>query len=264
LSDEPTLIDSIVLFIDSLGSTDAAVGNGAERRLIQLSAAVRRAHEVALWGSEVDRPAGFEVASFTDNLVVGFPIRPGDDIESVYSQALTTASMYQLALALEGVFVRGGLARGGLWMDDLMVYGPGLISAYRLEVDHAVYPRIILHDDVAELASTHVHQYYGGDFSRSPQGKSLLFGWDNRCLVNYLSAFEVMGSVEENAHLHKLAVQAQLVETRGIPRVHEKFVWLANYHNHFCESRGLEDFMIGKSYRHLDFFGFGEWRLAQP
>jgi hypothetical protein len=149
-------------------------------------------------------------------------------------------------------------------MDNLMVFGPGLMAAYRLETQEAIYPRIVLQDSVADLAFHHVHEYYGGDFEHAPQGEYLTFGWDHKCFVNYLSASEILGSSLETVQFHKRAVEQALLDTRTSPRVHEKFVWLANFHNHYCDLKGLTNEIIGTSYRHLEFFSLSEWRKNEP
>ena len=251
-------MDSIVVFIDSLGSRAAANHEEAQDRLARISSALRRAHEVALVGLD-NGPAGFDVVSFTDNLVVGYPIGPHDDLESIYGAAITTSAMYQLALSLEGIFCRGGIGRGGLWMDDLLVFGPGLVSAYELESRHAVYPRVVLAPEVAALAQDHVHAYYGSDFEESPQGTYLCGDSDGFCIVSYLAAAELLGDLRSIVALHADRVRSALSENKREPRIHEKFVWAVHYHNFVCVAYGLDDLTIAAEEYPLELVAFERW-----
>ena len=55
-------------------------------------------------------------------------------------------------LAFLGVFFRGAIARGGLYHDDNMCFGPALIEAYELESKNAIYPRVILDNKLIQDA----------------------------------------------------------------------------------------------------------------
>lgn len=48
------------------------------------------------------------------------------------------------SLLLNGYFVRGAVVRGKLYHDDKMVFGDGLVEAYRIEQEVAKYPRIVI------------------------------------------------------------------------------------------------------------------------
>lgn len=153
--DEPKLVDSYVTFLDALGSEALLTGTPAavEARFQRFRRAWARAVELS--GAKSLPVAS---AAFSDNIVVGIPL-VGADGEDALRLVIEVAADFQLLLAVEGILCRGGLARGLTWIDDALVFGPGLIDAYNLERRQAHYPRIVLDDEVARAAATYADQY---------------------------------------------------------------------------------------------------------
>ncbi len=52
-----------------------------------------------------------------------------------------------------GFLIRGGISIGRLFHSDNFIFGDALIKAYELESKYAKYPRIILDDEVIEIAT---------------------------------------------------------------------------------------------------------------
>ncbi len=53
-------------------------------------------------------------------------------------------AFYQIAAAMQGFLLRGGITVGQIIHDDECVFGPGLNRAYELESKIATYPRFVL------------------------------------------------------------------------------------------------------------------------
>jgi hypothetical protein len=51
-------------------------------------------------------------------------------------------------LLAEGILTRGGIVQGDAYHRDRVLFGPGIIEAYKLESDVAKYPRILVEDRV--------------------------------------------------------------------------------------------------------------------
>ena len=49
-------------------------------------------------------------------------------------------------MALEGLFVRGGVSVGEFYINEDIVFGPALLDAHNTESNLACYPRIVLDD----------------------------------------------------------------------------------------------------------------------
>jgi len=96
--------------------------------------------------SETDREEEFEnrfvgwvQKVFTDNIVIGLPMRSGET-ENEFGHILMSVIEFQLKFALRGYFVRGGLDFGDLAMDDSLVFGLPILEAHRLECSVAKVP----------------------------------------------------------------------------------------------------------------------------
>jgi len=138
----------VVAFYDVLGWRNhiERAGQRAEqigllRRLILKTARTAR----------MDRGLDLRVSTFSDNVVV--TQKPG----TATPQLLMQLAIWQLAGAVNGFLLRGGVTIGNIIHEDEVVFGPGLNRAYYLESKIAVYPRIVLDElcikDFGELGS---------------------------------------------------------------------------------------------------------------
>ncbi len=176
--------------------------------------------------------------SFTDNVVLAHP-QYSDDMEAEFGPILDGISAYQLDMALNGFFIRGGLAVGQLFIDDNSAYGAALLEAHRLESNVAVNPVVVLCDKTMELVDRHV-RYYSGE--SAPQFQDVLRGPDGRYFLNYLAAcaeWDDDGDLQldvASLRLHKQQIESSLEAYASVPAVFAKFAWLASYHNYFCDT----------------------------
>lgn len=134
----------VVAFIDVLGSCKKIL-NSEEESLNTVHSSYEEA--VKYMGSifdkkmlERNRP---RVRIFSDNIIVFAPVI-NDDINIAFMDVLILTSMIQTEFLSKGYLVRGGIAYGAFFADDIMVWGKALISAYNIENKIAVFPRIVL------------------------------------------------------------------------------------------------------------------------
>jgi hypothetical protein len=136
---DPTYERRVVIFYDVLGwrSRIAEVGNrvaelGKLRRLIlrhTRSLPIRPIHEL-------------KFSTFSDNIVI--TQKASEETPRLIMQI----AFLQVAAAMEGFLLRGGMTVGEIIHDDECVFGPGLNRAYELETKVAVYPRFVLDPNV--------------------------------------------------------------------------------------------------------------------
>lgn len=81
-----------------------------------------------------------EATMFSDSIVLSHTI---DEDFDFYSFVLYIAEL-QMELLKNGIIVRGGIEIGNLYHDKFFVFGDGLIAAFKLEHDRAIYPRILV------------------------------------------------------------------------------------------------------------------------
>ncbi len=187
----------------------------------------------------------WELKVFTDNIVLGYPVFSSEG-ELEFSHIVSEIADYQLAMALEGFFVRGGLSYGLLFMDEHTVYGPALLEAYELENASAREPRIVLSEKVHELVRAFTDTELYPDPQDSPHNRIILIDPDRQAYINYLERLTYERSGRELVHWesikkHKTNIETRLEKYYSDPRIWSKYYWLANYHNYFCQKYNYLD-----------------------
>jgi hypothetical protein len=242
---KPWMRNSWVVFLDILGfsaqiecTTKAGTANDL---LAELIAAIEEAKVDLVSNLEESSEFGaseapYAVKMFTDNVVLGFPIR--DDGESEFGRMIYIVALWQFTLLKHGFFVRGGMTVGPIYLDDDVAFGQGMLDAYEAESKLARDPRVVLAAPAMDLI--HHHLAYYADVSESPQNVSLLVDADSQMFVNYLylpvdGADELSGDFVSHIEHHRELIVARLSTFSLNPSVWSKYAWVGAYHNHFCE-----------------------------
>lgn len=236
-SEMPRLMRSYCVFADFLGFRQEikdAVVRGDEHVVFQ-----RFMQEIEPQIDDIINPspeeeAGFnrnwDAKIFTDNVVLGYALW-SDAGENEFGNAISQLLPLQYATALKGCFVRGGWAVGNLFMNRNTVFGGALLDAYDLEQQKAIYPRIVLSDDLKELVFQHM-AFYADD---PPHCHYLMIDDEGTLFINYLSEAMVDGEVIwDDLICHAKLVGERLVKYANQQHVLSKYQWLADYHNFVC------------------------------
>jgi len=173
------------------------------------------------------------VKIFSDILVISEEVT--DEVASFENGLLRLiyfVSYFQAcALTKSRLLVRGAVTLGTLYIDDILVWGSGLLRAYTLEHELALYPRILF-DRERILCSEHDHplwiksngEYYSQDF-------------DGLYYLNYeghLNSKE--GNLIDNCdeEIHK-SLSAMLREYAKNELAIQQLSWSVHYHNYVCD-----------------------------
>lgn len=237
-SGRPLLRNSVVTFIDILGYQDqvknAVEAGEGEALLSDLRKAFDETYHHIKDESEITRPHWL-VKGFTDNIVIGYPIF--QDAEPEMGYMFFNLRIFQLMMITHGFFIRGGMAIGELYMDDEIVFGEGLIEAYETEQNLARDPRIVLSKSAIEYVEYHLKSY--PDVKSAPHYDELLKDRDGQTFINYLSLiieFETEYEVYfDKLRSHKIIAESRLKDFVSKPPIWNKYLWVANYHNWFCD-----------------------------
>jgi len=172
----------------------------------------------------------------SDGLFLGAPTDDwGDDADLGFP--VMDIAYAQLRLVLAGFPIRGGLTFGDLHISERLVFGPSAIEAYELETKRAIYPRIVVSDEVLSDAARHVRYYAKPDLC-----PHTAYFWrakrDGAVFINYLewTNEEDGGTNWTVLEKHRDAIQKGLVDSARNERARRKFVWMRDYHNHFCRT----------------------------
>ena len=110
---------------------------------------------------------------FSDNMVVAI----NADCPMAADRLLESIGWICSHLLKCGYKPRGGVCKGNFYIDDIFVWGSGLVDAYLFESKKAIYPRIVLSDDVVSAASKHLSDF------------QIYKDTDGEVCLNYLKAF---------------------------------------------------------------------------
>lgn len=179
----------------------------------------------------------FELKIFTDNFVFGYPWFE-ESGESEIGSVFDILGHMQFMFAISNIFIRGALSISHLYMDTNIVIGPAIIETYQLEKNKSIYPRIIFSDKVIEVIKSHLRFY--GDPKESPQNFDVLIDFDGNYFLNYLYLViehfrHDKEKIVEYLLKHKNVIEKNLLEYKDDFKIFDKYSWVAQYHNYFCE-----------------------------
>jgi len=88
------------------------------------------------------------ITTFSDCLVISFKAIEKSEV----FHTLLEIKWMIMRLIYRGILCRGAITYGKLIHTDEVLFGPALTEAYILETKVALYPRVILHKDIIDLA----------------------------------------------------------------------------------------------------------------
>lgn len=238
---QPRLRRSIVGFLDLLGFSQMATAQmrpeEAQQLLGRISAAIEDSRSYVrqvLSGDFANIPDRGTVKFFSDNLVLGHPCDTADATPaSAAAFIIRCAQRYQLRMAINGFFLRGGLTLGPVCLADDIIFGASLIESYQLESKTAIVPRVVLSAILSDILVPTLAAAAGPP--AADMRELICRDIDGWWFVNYLhSAADCDGRIDWNLiRQHRASI---LAATVGVTRhdVLPKFGWVTRYHNLFC------------------------------
>jgi len=213
--------------------------------------------------------SGGMISFFSDSVIIHIPI-PSDTPESFddgrpyICSPIEDLAMYQFDLAIKNIFIRGGASVNYGYLDNSIAFGPGLIDAVECE-EAADYPRICLTEWAMSPIRDYIDNQWPGDERII---KFVICGEDGKFFINYL--YTIVDYIEETCdsipddgkeyplyrnvpdaidlmRKHKNNIETNLEKEKETgPKIKNKFIWLANYHNYFCKRhfKDLNDLII--------------------
>ena len=186
----------------------------------------------------MDEDSYWRLKVFTDNILLGYPLHSNELLhaEPEVFLAATHIAHYQLEMAREGFFIRGGISMGPLFIDDYIAYGPALNDAYEMEHKIARDPRVVVGPTMRQLLLEQLGRHSPAE--RALQNRDFLVDPDGQIFIHYLSG--CLGESQEGSQdvdretlgLHKQHIEKSLLEFVANPTVWAKYSWLACYHDY--------------------------------
>jgi len=147
----------------------------------------------------------------------------------------------QRILAEKGIFIRGSITHGNICFEKNFISGTGIIDAYKLENEVAIFPRVVVSEEffiaVQKADPTRDRNHFDelGMIKRD---------FDGQFYVNYLGLSEPDDSDLLPLPVHKKLIEENLEKHANTPRIRQKYEWCKSYHNRHCEEKGFTDFLI--------------------
>jgi hypothetical protein len=246
---KPHFYPSFIVFADLLGIRNwIRSSEDDEEMLSTIASALETAApmlEEGVWSY-------FRYYSDCVSLITPVTFDDDESHESEFGEIVTGLGCWQAMMVIQGVPVRGGLAFGNMYVDERSLFGKPHVTAYDIEQEVAVVPRICLCPASVELLGKQMEYYAVG--YESPQERDVLLDVDGHAFVNYLNACHGYFHERETELLepHRNLIEGRLSSNES--RVREKYLWMRDYHNWICDdwSKKYGDFSafkLGESLR---------------
>lgn len=142
----------------------------------------------------------------------------------------------------EGILTRGGVVKAQAYHNKRVLFGPGIVEAYRLESEVAKYPRILVSEDVRkEIWAYHEDRWNKELLKRDVDGC-----WFVNLLVPSASSWSALSGLQDQqdtiAHLERVrrALKNRWADAKGNPAHMSKVWWLVHRFNQVAREEGLQ------------------------
>lgn len=226
-----------VLGYETHAKTDAETAKFAEK----ISEIIELQKTISYTSNEIqeifkNEKSPIELKIFSDNFLLYTE-------KSAYELATMTQALQRSMSTGHGIFIRGALYYGNLFVNSEFLVGNGLEKAYKLESQIAIYPRVLI-DETFFNATTEVRR----EAIKRLQKKD----FDGFFFLDYLQSpiknkVFVESMIEEERNFviaHCRQIKENLDTYKSNKRVLQKYLWCKNYHNQFCEENGYKEFLI--------------------
>ena len=144
-----------------------------------------------------------EYQTFSDNVCISIPYF---DNENDFLSNFNILSIYvrglQMIMMSKGFFMRGGISIGSYYADNNIIFSKGLINAYKLESEKAIYPRILVDKVIIEK----ILNYRESQIDYFGLKQAIIFDWENQAFLNPIGLINssiqqfnsIMSEVEQN------------------------------------------------------------------
>ena len=253
---------AIVTFIDILGFSDLVKQSKPEQVKLVLDAVVSSTSPISI-RDDIEKDDQAEVISFSDSIVRVRKYETKENLE--YQQGLLWQELISLLhaqgeLIKYSIIIRGGVSFGEIYISLGQAFGPGLINAYELESQYALYPRIIIDPQLIKefksnkLLKARWHTY---DDEIEFVGTLIKQGDDGMWFIDYAKAIERELDEPEMYPIflkkHRDVIIEGAKKHKTLNSVLSKYIWMAYYHNKIVSNISKKAFKH-YGYKKEDFF----------
>ena len=203
--------DRVVLFLDILGFEDL-IKKSVEDNLIYRNI-LDALSKIKGFENKYGQIQQREVTAFSDSIIISYP----NDKRSLVSIFFEIKELILILLGYN-IICRGGVGFGELYHKESIVFGPALITAYKLESESAILPRVIINEkDIFEYKDLHLEMFLEKDKDGFIYFDIFKFFYGEDGKMMYTSIFikdKMNEIIQNNIHHSKDCVR-------------EKYLWLS-------------------------------------
>lgn len=171
---------------------------------------------------------GLYCRAFSDNIVICKKIDQRRPTVAIYDVLNIVKEIEYYMFHIEFPFVRGAIVAGPIYYNDDYVIGDALLTAYRIEQENAIFPRVVVDTTVLDLAKQRKIKYVIKDR-------------DGLYFYDYMQS-----KIEDSTKNLSQAIRtlkANILWNLKIncyePKIVAKMEWLVNYFNESCERNNI-------------------------
>jgi hypothetical protein len=243
----PTTKKCFIAYLDLLG-TKERIGNpqSLEEIYTIYRDALEKSNTIPL-----DDNSRLNVKIFSDNILISIEVNPEYE-ESLLEldYLLHFVTYFQLCALTHAAWLsRGCITMGELYVDtadNVFVWGEGIVHAYELESNIAIYPRVIIDRQNTELSSRLAALYIKDPYSAI----NTVIDSDG---CEFLSFEDIALSKSEDERLSGLKnrydwlIDDYFKKQFPNPKIQQKIDWIVNYHNDVCTKKNYPEYMVDVS-----------------
>lgn len=166
---------------------------------------------------------GKKVTFFSDSIVLSFP-NSNENQDDFYKTLSDIRKLCIKLLDIE-ILLRGGISKGFLHHENGIVFGPALIQAHELESKNAIYPRIIIPEElINESIKTQNNNHI--EIIKEPYSSIISKDIDGYYYIDYLTKkINQIDNDNSNHHdnLNKLITNGLNINN---PSIKQKYKWM--------------------------------------
>ena len=211
-----------VAFIDILGYKDLLYNSERDGKTLELITLLERLLKENITWKKFNYPDEFKIKMFSDCISLSVP----HDIVAL-AGLLAHLATIQSELINNQILIRGAVTVGNHYESENLIFSKALIDAYEIESKKAIYPRIIIDEQIVNII---------GNSDKNTFLRSLILkDYDNQLFLDYLFSYWNQGDCSEGVQ-RILKVQRNLILTsrskhKNEPVILQKLAWLSLYHN---------------------------------
>lgn len=170
------------------------------------------------------------VNQFSDSIVISYLI---NEESGIFVMLLEILFLCMTALQHD-FLLRGAIVRNKLYHSKNEIFGPGLVEAYEMEKSLAIYPRIVLDDDIIKLSRKYYGTQNGPDTEEEFVRSLVKRDFDGMYYINYFDGVESELDNAENdmpLYFNRLRDVIEKLKLYESASVKSKYLWIKEKYN---------------------------------